>query len=99
MLESKVNIFKQKLTSIASSYKQKIEKAEENLKKLEEKRLSEGLNSREEDQYVEVSTFLDQTIDLESKLPRTFYSEETNRKLDGLINLAEQVLNKIPDEE
>lgn len=97
MLQSKNNILKRKLSSIASGYKEKIESAKKNLQRLEKRRAAAGLNSSEEDQYVELNTFLDQTICAENRLSRTFYSEETNKKLDDLINLAERVLDNVKD--
>ncbi len=99
MLDSKVEIFKQKLKSIALDYKKKIESAETELKGLEEKRINGGLDSRGEDRYVELCSFLDQTISAKVRMSRSFYSEDTNKKLDDLIGLAEQMLNKMPDQE
>ncbi|KPM49516.1 hypothetical protein [Jiulongibacter sediminis] len=99
MLDSKIDIFKQKLRSIALDNKRKIESAEAELKKLEEKRINGGFDSKEEDRYVELSSFLDQTISAKGRVSRSFYSEHTNKKLDDLIGLAEQMLNKMPDQE
>lgn len=99
ILESKLAIFKHKLIKIAQEYKGEIKTAEQELEQLEEKRNSgEGLSSSEEDRYVELNSFLDATIDNKGKVSRTFYSEDTNKKLDNLINLTEQMLKKLPDQ-
>lgn len=99
MLGSKVEIFKQKLNKIASSYKTRISDAETELAKLEEKRLSEGLEPDQESMYVDINNFLDNTVAAKGHISRTFYSEDTNKKLDELISKTEEMLNKIPNKE
>lgn len=99
MLGQKLPIFKQKLTKIAIEYKNEIKNSEAELKDLENKRLSKGLSAAEEDRYVELNSFLDMTVDSKGRVSRTFYSEETNKKLDNLIDLAEKMLKKLPDKE
>lgn len=99
MLDSKIDIFKQKLKSISNDYKQRIKTSENELRELEEKRISGSLNAKDEDRYVELSSFLDQTVSAKGRVSRTFYSEETNKRLDNLIELAERMLKKISDGE
>ena len=99
ILESKLPVFKHKLVKIAQDYKSEIESSEKELVQLEEKRNSDkGLSPTEEDRYVELNSFLDSTIDNVGRVSRTFYSEETNKKLDSIIGLAEEMLKKLPDE-
>ena len=97
MLGSKVEIFKQKLNKIASTYQNKISETEAELTKLEQKRTKEGLEPDEESIYVDLNHFLDNTVAAKGHISRTFYSEDTNKKLDELINKTEEMLNKIPD--
>lgn len=99
MLDAKIDIFKQKLKSIATDYGNRVKSAEKELKALEDKRLASGLESKEEDRYVELCSFVDQTTSAKWRVSRTFYSEDTNKKLDDLIELAEQMLKKMPDNE
>lgn len=97
MLGSKVEVFKQKLNKIASSYQNKIAETEVELAKLEDKRSSEdGLKPGEEDKYVTLNNFMDKTIAARGHISRSFYSENTNKKLDELISKTEELLNKIP---
>lgn len=99
MLGSKVEIFKQKLNKIASTYQNKISETETELAKLEEKRGDGGLEPDEEDKYVALNNFLDNTVAAKGHISRTFYSEDTNKKLDELISKTEEMLNRIPDKE
>lgn len=96
MLGAKVDIFKQKLNKIAITYKTTIESSQDELEKLERKREAEGLAPNEEDRYVELNNFLDQTVSAKSHISRSFYSEDTNKKLDDLIKKTEELLKKIP---
>jgi len=97
MLGLKVEIFKQKLNKIASSYKSRISDAENELAKLEEKRSADGLEPDEESKYVDINNFLDNTVAAKGHISRTFYSEDTNKRLDELISKTEEMLNKIPN--
>lgn len=97
MLGAKIDIFKQKLNRIANTYKTKIESSTGELEQLEKKREAEGLTPSEEDRYVELNNFLDKTVSAKGHISRSFYSEDTNRRLDELINKTEQLLKKIPD--
>ncbi|AEE51085.1 hypothetical protein [Haliscomenobacter hydrossis] len=95
MLVNKIDIFKQKLNKIASNYKASIGNAQKELEHLEEKREEKGLEPNEEDRYVELNLYLDQTVAAKNHISRTFYSEDTNKKLDELIAKTEELINKI----
>jgi len=95
----KPDILKQKMLKIADDYKRKISKSERELEFLEKKRVKEGLIPNEEDIYVELNNFLDKTVAAKKHLSRTFYSEDTNKKLDDLIGKMEHLLNMIPGDE
>jgi len=99
MLGGKVRVFIQKLNKIATDYKSKVNDTKDKLQKLEEKRVEEGLLPDEEDEYVRLNIFIDETITAQDRISRSFYSEDTNTKLDELINRTEELLNKIPDKE
>jgi len=58
----KLELFKQKLKKIASVYKDKVDGSFTELKKLEDKRISFGLTPIEEDRYVDLNHFVDNTI-------------------------------------
>jgi hypothetical protein len=99
ILDNKLMIFKHKLNKISQDYKSEIQKSEKELLELENTRNSEaGLSAAQEDRYVELNSFLDSTIQHKGKVSRTFYSEETNSKLDNLIELTEQMIKKLPDQ-
>tara|TARA_B100000780_G_C21108003_1_gene447547 strand:- start:1546 stop:2175 length:630 start_codon:yes stop_codon:yes gene_type:complete len=99
MLGAKIDIFKQKLNKIAVSYKATIDSSQAELEELEKRRETEGLAPDDEDRYVELNNFLDQTVSAKGHISRSFYSEDTNKKLDELISKTEELLNKIPDSE
>lgn len=99
MLGPKVDIFKQKLIKIANSYQNKMVETESKLAELEKKRKESGLDPDEEDIYVTLNNYLDNTTTAKSHISRTFYSENTNKRLDELISKTEEILNKIPDKE
>jgi CheY-like chemotaxis protein len=92
-----LEVFKKKLNSLISSNKNKIVEAEETLKALEAKKKEGGLEPNEEDQYVEVNNFLDKSFDGDEHLSRTFYSENTNKRLDYIIAKTEELIKKLPD--
>lgn len=96
MLGEKVDVFKQKLKRIAGDYKTNTISNEEELAVLEEKRLTEKLDSAEEDRYVELNNYFDKISHSKEHISRTFYSNDTNAKLDELISRTTEMLNKIP---
>lgn len=94
MLNDKKHIFKEKLIKIASTYESDVAEALETLGVLEAKRKTEGLDPDEEDDYVRVNNFLGETTDADSHISRTFFSEDTNKMLDEVIKIAEELLKK-----
>lgn len=99
MLGEKVEVFKQKLRKIAGDYKIELTNNEEELSLLEKKRESAGLDSAEEDRYVYLNNYFDKLSNSKGHLSRTFYSHDTNAKLDELIKKTTEMLNKIPNKE
>ncbi len=97
MLGSKVQLFKQKLNKIVNSYQTTVSEAETELEVLENKRQNEGFDAKEEDRYVELNNYLDKTMAAKSRISRTFYSEDTNKKLDDLIEKTTEILSKIKE--
>ncbi len=95
----KVDILKQKIGKIADDYQSKVAESIQQLELLEKKRIEEGLYPNEEDRYVELNNFLDKTVDAKGHLSRTFYSEDTNKKLDDLIGKMEHLFDIIPGDE
>jgi len=94
---SDLDIFKKKLIRIINSYNSAIDEAEEALEELEKKRIATGLDPDEEQRYVDKNTFLNKVFGQGKYLSGTFYSVETNRKLDSLIEKTEQLLNKFDE--
>jgi hypothetical protein len=93
--ESELQVFKKKLNSIINNYNKRVRAAEIELKGLEDKRTAEGLEPDEEDSYVELNIFLEKVSGKGSHLPRAFYSQGTNEKLDNLLEKTEQLLGRI----
>jgi len=94
---SDLEIFIKKLNRLIRTYYEKINDTEEELKVLEEKRKTSGLEPIEEDRYVKINNFLSKVAGQSKDLPRDFYSQETNAKLDSLIAKTEQMLNKLAE--
>lgn len=92
-----LEIFTKKLNRIINSYYEKINDSKVELKSLEEKRKADGLNPIEEDRYVELNNFLERVFSRGAKIPRQFYSEDTNRKLDSLIEKTEKLLGQLSE--
>lgn len=92
-----LDIFIKKLNRLINTYQERIKDAEEELKALEKKRKTSHLEPTEEDKYIELNNFLSETVGQSKDLPRSFYSQDTNAKLDSLIEITEQVLNKLSE--
>ncbi|WP_254526719.1 MULTISPECIES: hypothetical protein [unclassified Sphingobacterium] len=92
---SKVSILKQKISKIANDYISKMKETVLELEILEKRRVKNGLEPNEEDRFVELNNYLDKTTSAKGRLSRTFYSEDTNKKLDELICKTEQLLKQI----
>lgn len=92
---SKVTILKQKISKIANDYTSKLRESILELEILEKKRVEIGLEPNEEDRFVDLNNYLDKTTSAKGRLSRTFYSEDTNKKLDELISKTEQLLKQI----
>lgn len=86
---------KEDVTNIIRNYKGSIDEKLNELEKLNEIRLQKGLNSSQEDRFVELSSELDGTVDKQNHISRTFYSEGTNKKLDEIIARTEELLKKV----
>lgn len=95
MLNNDLDVLKQKLNKIAESYQRQKESSEEGLRRLEEILRKGELTPEQEDQYVELNSYLEKTMHGDSRISRTFFSQSTNRKLDELISKAEEVLKQI----
>lgn len=92
-----LEIFIKKLNRLINTYYEKIGDSEQELKALEEKRKQSGLDSTEENKYIKLNNFLSKTVGQKRDLPRDFYTQETNAKLDSLIEKTEQMLNKLTE--
>jgi len=92
---SKTEILKHKFTKIIESYKQKLEGSEAELSALETKRNENGLDPDEEDKYVELNSYLDNVSTSKGRISRTFYSEDTNKRLDDLIKKTQSIIELI----
>ncbi|GLU52325.1 hypothetical protein [Dyadobacter frigoris] len=92
---SKIPILKQKIKKIASDYRVKLDDSMSRLFSLEKKRLLDGLTPSEEDEFVDLNSFVDKTTSAKGRLSRTFYNEKTNQKLDDLIMKTSLLLNKL----
>jgi hypothetical protein len=85
----------EEIRTIIRNYKESINDYLTKLSTLEEVRKKDGLSSDEEERYVELNNILDKTVDQQSLLPRTFYSNETNSKLDEILEKTEALLGKV----
>lgn len=85
-----------KLTKIINEYYERIHSIKQRLKELEAIRLTVGLNPSEEDEYVEKNNIIDKYTNAREHISRTFYSEDTNKRLDSLITKTEELLARIP---
>lgn len=92
-----LEIFTKKLNRIINSYYEKINDAEEELKTLEEKRKESKLDDNEQKRYVELNTFLSKTVGEKKDLVETYYSQQTDEKLENLIEKTEAILNKLSE--
>jgi len=92
-----LEIFIKKLNRQIRIYYENINDNEEELKVLEEKRKTSGLKPIEEDQYVKINNFLNKVTGQNRDLPKDFYSQATNEKLDILIETTEEMLNKLTE--
>lgn len=93
--EAELQVFKKKINTLINSYNNRINEASETLSRLKAKKDSEGLTPEEEDRYMELNVFLEQVANKGGHLPRTFYSQETNKKLDVLLEKTEQLLDRL----
>ena len=94
-MDDKVPVLKHKIRKIADDYAAKMKTAYKTLGNLEKKRTEEGLKPNEEDEFVEVNTFIDKATSSKGRLARSFYAVDTNKKLDELIAKTEEILKQI----
>lgn len=92
-----LDFFIKKLNRSISTYYKKIKDSEQELMVLEEKRKKLGLDSSEEVKYIKLNNFLSKIAGQSQDLPKEFYTQETNEKLDILIEKTEQMLNKLQE--
>ena len=83
--------------TIIQNHKNQIKHDLSELKILEEIRAADGLSSIQEDDYVELNNKIAKTVNGKSSIPRSFYSVETNSKLDDVINKAEEILKNLSE--
>lgn len=89
--------FKTKLEKIIEKYQNKLHEYEIELEELEKKSTNELLTPEEEDRFVKINKFL-----LETKWDFTsgsFFSNDTNKKLDSIIEKTEELLDKLWENE
>lgn len=94
---SDLEIFTKKLNRIINSYYEKINDSEEELKALEEKRKESKLDENDQKKYVELNAFLSKTVGEKKDLVETYYSQETDEKLENLIEKTEAILDKLSE--
>jgi hypothetical protein len=92
----KVDILKHKINKLVIDYNTRITDSTTELKALEAKKEDSGLQPAEEDRYVELNNFFDKLSDAKGHISRTFYSQDTNKRLDILIKKTEELINKLP---
>ena len=88
-------IFKKRLSSLINNYNTSIINAKAELLILDNIRKAQWLSPIEEDRFIELNNFLDYIHGNGEHLSRTFYSVDTNKKLDELIEKTESLLDKI----
>lgn len=92
---AKVELFKKKISRIAHDYKTKLDEYLNELEKLTKKKETDILEPNEEDRFVELNNFIDKTVAAKGHLSRTFYSQDTNTRLDTILEKTEEILKKI----
>lgn len=76
-------------------YKSKLANWAEELETLEKIRSQRLLNADEEDRYLELNNVLDRSVVGSASIPKTFYSQDTNARLDDIIKKTDEILKKI----
>lgn len=96
----KREILVHKIRKISADYQEEYGRSITRLKELIDKRnKGEALLPNEEDEFVELSTYMDKTSNAKERSSRTFYSADTNKKLDEIIAIAAEILKNIPKSE
>jgi DNA-binding NarL/FixJ family response regulator len=94
--ESKVKAtFLDRVEKQIQKYQSSVSEWTENLNVLEDIRKKRLLTPEEEDQFVELSHLLDRSIAGIESIPRSFYSNDTNSRLDDLIQKTDDLLRKL----
>lgn len=94
----KLYVLEQKILKTALEYSNTLTNNRIKLEILETKRINDQLSPAEEDEYVELNNFLDKTMNANSHISRSFYSNDTNKKLDDLITLTQNLINLIKND-
>lgn len=89
--------FKTKLEKIIEKYQAQLTFYQTRLDELMEKLNKEWLTPEEEDEYVKVNTFISEVNWID--IPKSFFSVNTNKKLDEIIEKTEILLAKLEKNE
>lgn len=83
-----------KIKNVISTYKSQIRAAEERFLILIDKQNNDQIDVEEEEELIELDTFLEHIIDKENSLPKHLKSEKSGSELEKLIKLAENIIEK-----
>ncbi len=78
-------------------YRARLSEWKNQLDELEEIRRKRLLSPDEEDKFVNLSNLLDKSFAGKEAIPRTFYSNDTNAKLDDLIKKTDDLIKKLDE--
>jgi hypothetical protein len=95
---TKVPVLIHKFTKIIEGYRAKVENSEKELEGLEHKRKEKRLSPEDEDRYVDLSQYLDNVAAPRGRISRTFYTEDTNERLDQLIKKTQEMIDLVEKE-
>ena len=86
----------QKINKIIKTYEDDIKEAEEKITKIiEKKKEGKDLTAQEEDEAIELDTFLDEILDGSSPLVPQQLKASNEEKIDQLLNKTDDLINKL----
>jgi hypothetical protein len=101
----KENAFKAKVTFLdrviasINHYRSKLEKSEEDLLKLLEKKQAGKTNYEDEEKIIELDSFIEKSIDGTSSIPKVHKTSTNVERLGELLNKVDELINKVNNKE
>ena len=89
------DVFIALLQKIIENYKGSLASASKELEELKQKDSGGALDALEEERLVELDAFLDESLDSSNKIPNTVRVSSNAKRLDTLIERADQIIEKL----